>query len=425
MLCGASKIPCSGSTVFIGSRLPLAVAAVVRGRASFSSTHHPSPSADRTMPFKKLGDARLQRLRNEREADGRGSSAASGTRSGGRSLPWDIRPAQQNHKNRGRSPERGPNGSKSRSRSPRRYGPSIGLINDVLPRRWDPKLKIAHNIASSEQACIDAENHLVDLVVNSASDETNTSRVRTYTVIVNAARLEPWPLTFKSVLRYLSILVAAEYKTVDDSLSVITSYAKEKRVYNLSIDEWAIVEGLLRKIKKLGLLSHDQKAPITLEQIESTKDRAKRGKQLLLFYTGMRKSEAAQVGGSIAVTFDIDDTVLVDFRKAALKSRAGACAVRLSCVCKSSRRLCLHSYRDVIEGCNGIDAVECAPKVEGVASHSFRIGCLLHQMSMERDMAKTVLHMRWSTVVMWLYYARRKALFRKPKKFANLKFWED
>eukprot|EP00392_Amoebophrya_sp_AT5.2_P018450 g18990.t1 len=216
-------------------------------------------------------------------------------------------------------------------------------------------------------------------MVASSSSTTVVSQVVKFERILRASGQDPYPVSLEKVECFLAVGVASGYRTLDDDLSMICSRAKKAGNFDLSQVEESYMSSLLSSLRRKGFFNHDQKRPAFRRDILALSCRRTRASLLLVFYFGLRKSEASQVNSTIKVLWG-EKSIGLDLRGAILKSNSTA-AIRVRCFCDSCPEACLHTYWAQIEALSGgIDVVQCLAKLDAgsdTATHSFRVGLVV------------------------------------------------
>eukprot|EP00392_Amoebophrya_sp_AT5.2_P007571 g7586.t1 len=277
-------------------------------------------------------------------------------------------------------------------------------------------MALAQQLASSPvllQRCRDA----LAAMVASSSSATVVSQVVKYERILRAAGQDPYPVSLEKVECFLAVGVASGYRTLDDDLSMICSRARKAGNFDMSAVEESYMSSLLSSLRRKGFFNHGQKRPVFRRDILALSCRRTRAALLLVFYFGLRKSEASLVNSSIKVLWG-ERSIGLDLRSAVLKSNSTA-AIRIRCFCASCPEACLHTYKAQIEGLTcGIDVVQCLAKLDAgndTATHSFRVGLVVTLFEAGYSNVQIMSHLRWASTLMCLYYARLKGLYEVPE----------
>mmetsp|Transcript_12858 Transcript_12858/g.31299 ORF Transcript_12858/g.31299 Transcript_12858/m.31299 type:complete len:345 (-) Transcript_12858:122-1156(-) len=283
-------------------------------------------------------------------------------------------------------------------------------------QRTSKQMALAQRLASSPallQKCRDA----LAAMVASSSSTTVVSQVVKFERILRASGQDPYPVSLEKVECFLAVGVASGYRTLDDDLRMICSRAKKAGNFDLSQVEESYMSSLLSSLRRKGFFNHDQKRPVFRRDILALSCRRTRASLLLVFYFGLRKSEASQVNSTIKVLWG-EKSIGLDLRGAILKSNSTA-AIRVRCFCDSCPEACLHTYWAQIEALSGgIDVVQCLAKLDAgsdTATHSFRVGLVVTLFEAGYTNVQIMAHLRWSSTLMCLYYARLKGLYEVPE----------
>jgi hypothetical protein len=231
--------------------------------------------------------------------------------------------------------------------------------------------------------------------------------------------LDPWPLELRKLELFLVVGVGAGYRTLDDDCSMITTSAKTRGLNSLSPRDENVVSSLVSSPRRKGYFSHSQKVPVFMSSLLLVVDTIDRGGLLLCFLFGLRKSEALMIGNSISLIFD-QHSIALDLRKAVLKNnRVSAVGVACSCVGGQPGPSCLRYYRDSLEKItDGVCILTLLkrrfPALKESNTHSLRIGLLLTLFGQKCGELDLLMHLRWSSQLMAVCYARCRALCEVP-----------
>ena len=231
-------------------------------------------------------------------------------------------------------------------------------------------------------------------------------------MIIGGAGRPPWPLTFDKVYLFLAAAFTAGYVGIDDTVSVLVTYADSKGVCGLADCDRRILWDLISKLRRKDFFSHTQKSPIYLSEILCINNRSHKAALLVCFFFALRKGEAALIGDKLRIVC-CDDSFLLDLRGVVLKSN-GTPAVRVKCLCHSPLKdACLHNFQVEVVNLKCIDLLDLTTTYFGTASHSVRVGSVLHLVWVEASAERTVRHLRWSSNLMLIYYRRNIALHKR------------
>ena len=106
---------------------------------------------------------------------------------------------------------------------------------------------------------------------------------------------------------------------------------------DMSDSEYARILGVLSALRRKGVIgpkAREQKRGIALGEVVVIKDRSDRAQCLLVFFFGLRKSEASQLNSFIKIKFE-KESIFLDMSEAKLKSGLVRFS-RAKCLCKHS-----------------------------------------------------------------------------------------
>lgn len=320
----------------------------------------------------------------------------------------------------------------------------------TLPRRrLSKKLKLALDIAANPLLVGKCRDLVHSAAISASSASTNNSRRRKYEDIMLRMEEEPYPLTFDKIDSFLCISIVVRYMDADGDCYHLMSYCGKNNMSNLTSAEASQVGSTLAGLRRKGYFSHDQKQPIFLSSIVPLTSREDKAVLLLAYFFALRKSEVKLINSTIKIIFHVN-SISCDFRAAVLKSNVTA-ATAVKCLCGSHKDICLHSFRTEIENINvgtpgdlaaviarnfkdsntnsddndgggGDDKDGEGGEKKNVASHSIRVGSLLHNRSLSKALDRILVHYRWTSYLMYHYYSRIAGLYPIDSEIAKIDF---
>ena len=153
------------------------------------------------------------------------------------------------------------------------------VLMGEMPRRVPEKMRLAREIAADPLKLAEAQDDIASLCLS--SDNSNAGRVRSYNAILAAAKLQAWPMSSGGVSAWMAALLAAGYSTIDDAWCVLREYARQMGQFGLSHGESDDVDRVVGKLKRKGMMRHQQKRPVFLDRIVQIKSKTLRGRALL------------------------------------------------------------------------------------------------------------------------------------------------
>ena len=315
--------------------------------------------------------------------------------------------------------------------------------------RKSVKSKLALSIAADPQRMQQALEAFDPVSYSEGIFRKSTDQSRVDLYVTFCAQLhdktEPWPLTRLKLDMFTAALIASGYKTANDYSSAVKSYARKNAKIQMTIaEEYSFTQNIARASRR-GFFDHEPAEPVTLSQIvrKGTDFSGKfvlnrnRAIALIVFYFGLRQAEKEIIvlNKNLKLIPDTEPKkFVVDLTKYILKSNKVR-IIQAHCICAQLKQdfpeallICVCKCYDLLIANNTrhLAVVPWPAIMSSVAdhekTHGIRVGCLMHVLTLERKLGwcNCMLHLRWASASMLLYYARMRA--KTSCRFRKLQF---